>query len=99
MTRSSSLAMRRYSTEPRTKKYVKEYGFLSFAIKYKKQLLDTGVDSLKTASKKVVHNAREFLGKKTAHAVTKSNNDKIVKPEENLRNVEDEHQMLKKESW
>ena len=57
MTRFSSLAMRQYSIEPRTKKYVKGYGFLSFARKYKKQLLDTGLDSLKTASKKVVHKA------------------------------------------
>ena len=29
-----------YSTGPRTRKYVKGYGFLSFARKYKKQLLD-----------------------------------------------------------
>ena len=87
MRRSSSLALRRYSTEPRTRKYVKEYGFLSFARKYKKQLLDTGADSLKTASKKVVHKTGEFLGKKTAEAVTKSNDNKIVKPEENPRNV------------
>ena len=31
----------------------KENEFLSFATKYKKQLLDTGLDSLKTAFKKV----------------------------------------------
>ena len=30
--------MRRYSIEPRTKKYVKGYGFLSFARKYKSKL-------------------------------------------------------------
>ena len=34
MTRSSSLAMRRYCVEPRTTKYVKVYGFLSFETKY-----------------------------------------------------------------
>ena len=39
------------SIEPRTRKYIKRYEFLSFARKYKKQLLDTGLDSLKTASK------------------------------------------------
>ena len=39
--------MWRYSIEPRTIKYVKGY-----ARKYKKQLLDTGVDSLKSALKK-----------------------------------------------
>ena len=54
--------MDRYSVEPRTRKYVKGYGFLSFARKYKKQLLGRGLDSLKTASKKVVHNAGEFIG-------------------------------------
>ena len=53
MTRSSRLAaMRQYSVEPRTRKYVKGYEFLSFPRKYEKQLLDTGLDSLKTASKK-----------------------------------------------
>ena len=60
-----------YSIEPRTRKYVKGYGFLSFARKYKKQLLDTGLDSLKTTSKKVVHKAGEFLGNKIANAVAK----------------------------
>ena len=60
--------MTRYSTEPRTRKYIKGYGFLSFrrdlSSKYEKQLLDTatrtGLDALKTASKKkrkVIHEA------------------------------------------
>ena len=59
------------------------------AKKYKKQLLDTGLDSLKTASKNLVHKAGEFIGNKIANAVTKSNYDKIVKPDKNLRNVEE----------
>ena len=46
--------MTRYSIEPKTREYVKGYGFLSFTRKfynkYKKQLLDTGLDTLKTAS-------------------------------------------------
>ena len=58
--------MWRYSIEPRTKKYIKGCGFLSFARKCKEQLLDTGLDSLKTASKK----ASEFLGNKIADIVT-----------------------------
>ena len=49
--------------------------------KYKKELLDTGLDSLKTTSKKVVHKAGEFLGNQIADVVTKSNDDKIVKQE------------------
>ena len=77
MTRRSSLTMRRYSKEPRTRKYVKGYGFLSFARKYKKQLLNTGQDAVKTASKKVKHGAGEFLGNKTADVVTMSIDDKI----------------------
>ena len=51
--------MRRYSTEPRTRKYVKGYEFLSFAKKCKEQLLDTGLD----ASKKLVRKAGEFFRK------------------------------------
>ena len=36
MTSSSSLPMRRYSIGPRTRKYVKGYGFLSLARIHKK---------------------------------------------------------------
>ena len=43
---------------------LKGYGFLSFAIKYKEQLLDTRLDYLKTASKKVVHKVGDFVGNK-----------------------------------
>ena len=71
-----------YSIEPRTRKCVKGYGFLSFSRnlsnKHRKQLLDTGLDSLKTSSKRVVHKTSEFLGDKMAHAVTKSYNHKIL---------------------
>ena len=52
----------RYSLEPNYRKYVKDYGFLSFARKfgdkYGKKLMDTaaktGIDAAKTASKRVV---------------------------------------------
>ena len=43
--------------------------------------MNTGLNSLKTASKKVVHKAGGFLENKTADAVTKSNYDKIVEQE------------------
>ena len=66
--------MRRYSIESRIRKYVKGYGFLSFARKYKKQVLDTGLDVVKADSKKVVHKAGEYIGNKIADAVTKSEN-------------------------
>ena len=69
--------MTRYSIEPRIIKYVKRYGFLSFARKCKKQLIDTGLD----ASKKVVYKVVGFSGNKIADAVTKSNDNNIEKQE------------------
>ena len=85
--------MMQHSIEPRTRKYVKGYRFLSFAKnffnKYRKQLMDTGLDALKTASKKVVHKAAETIGEITGNKIV----DKMVKPKhvivENPRNVEE----------
>ena len=66
----------RYSTEPRFRKYVKGYGFLSFARKfgnrYGKKLMDTAtktrIDAAKTASKwlvqKTAETTRGLIGKK-----------------------------------
>ena len=59
----------RYSTEPRFRKYVKGYGFLSFARKfgdkYGKKLMDTatktGRDAAKTA-KRVIQKTAEATG-------------------------------------
>ena len=54
--------MMQYSIESRPRKYVKEHGFLSFARnlsnKYRKQLLDSGIN----ASKKVIDKAAEATG-------------------------------------
>ena len=59
----------RYSTEPKFWKYVKGYGFLSFARKfgdkYGKKLIYTatkaGIDAAKTASKRVsIKNYRSY---------------------------------------
>ena len=69
--------MTQCSIEPRTRKYVKGYGFLQFARKYKKQLLDTGLN----AAKKLVHKAGQFIENKIADAVTKSHDDNIEKQE------------------
>ena len=72
----------RYSTEPRFRKYVKGYGFLSFAKnfgnKYGKKLMDTatktGIDAAKTASKRVLQKTaeatRDLLGNKIADKIT-----------------------------
>ena len=43
--------------------------------------MDKGLGSINTASKKVAHEAGEFLRNKTADTVTKSNDDKIQKQE------------------
>ena len=59
-----------YSTEPRFRKYIKGYGFLSFARKfcdkYGKKLMDTatktGIDRAKIASKGVVQKTAEAIG-------------------------------------
>ena len=63
------IEMTHYSTEPRNKE------------RYRKQLLNTGVN----ASKKVIHKAAKetgyFLGNKITDAVTKSNDNKTLKTE------------------
>ena len=72
----------RYSTEPKYRKFVKGYGFLSFAgkfgDKYGKKLMDTatktGIDDPKTTSKTVVQKtgeaAEDLIGKKKADKIT-----------------------------
>ena len=72
----------KHSTEPRFRKYVKGYGFLSFARKfgdnYGKKLIDTttktGIDAVKAASKRVVQKIAEatgdLLGNKIADKIT-----------------------------
>ena len=86
-----------YSIEPRTRKYVKGYGFLSFARNLSnqsgKKVLDTGtktgLDAAKTASKKVVNKTAEATGELIGNKIS----EKIVKPkalpDANLRNVEE----------
>ena len=77
-----------YSTEPKFRKYVKGYGFLSFAKKfgnkYGKKLMDaapkTGIDAAKTTSKRIVQNAEatgDLFGNKIADKITS-----MVKPKE-----------------
>ena len=79
----------KYSTKPRIRKYVKGYGFLSFARKlgdkYGKKIIDTatktGIDAPKTASKRVVQKTAEatgdLIGNKIADKITS-----IGKPKE-----------------
>ena len=72
----------RYSTEPRLRKYVKSYVFLSFARnfgdKHGKKFMDTatkiGIDDANTASKRVVQKTAEatgdLIGNKLADKIT-----------------------------
>ena len=72
----------RYSTETRLRKYVKGYGFLSFAKKfgnkYGKKLIDTAsktvIDAAKFSSKRVVQKPAEasgdLIGNKIADKIT-----------------------------
>ena len=72
----------RYLLEPKYRKYVKGYGFLSFFRKsrgrYDKKLMDsatkTGIDAAKTASKRVVQKTAEAIGDLTGNKTT----DKIT---------------------
>ena len=72
----------RYSTEPRVRKYVEGYAFLSFARKfgdkYGNKLIDiatrTGLDAAKTASERVVQKAAEATGDLLGNKIT----DKIT---------------------
>ena len=79
----------RYSTEPRFRKYVNSYGFLSFAKnfgnKYGKELMETptktGIDAAKTTSKRIVKKTAEATGGLTGNKIA----DKITsigKPKE-----------------
>ena len=69
----------RYSIEPRFRKYVEGYGFLSFAKnvgnKYGTKLMDTatktGMDAAKIASKRVVQKNAEATGKNVEEAYKK----------------------------
>ena len=72
----------RYLTEPRFRKYVEGYGFLSFGGKlgdeFGKKLMDiatkTGINAAKTASKRVVKKTAaatgNFTGNKIADKIT-----------------------------
>ena len=89
----------RYSAEPKFRKYVKGYGFLSFARrfgdKYGKKLMDTatktGMDAAKTASKRVVQKTAEatgdLIGNKIADKITLLGITKIKGKEEERQEI------------
>ena len=72
----------RYSIEPRERRYVKGYGFMSFARnfsdEYSKYLMDKGIDVskkfTKTAGKKILNKTAEATGDLTDNKIA----DKIT---------------------
>ena len=77
-----------YSIEPRARKYVKGYGFCHLRQNIK-TIIWYRTRSSENCFQKVVYKADKFLGNKIADAVNKINDDKIVKPDKNPRNVEE----------
>ena len=87
-----------YSTEPRFRKYVKRYGFLSFARKfgekYNKLLMDTAaktrIEAAKAASKGVVQKTAEaagdIVGNEIAAKITSIGKPKEKQKKRNRRN-------------
>ena len=79
----------RYSTEPRFRKYVKGYGFLSFARKFGNKYGKNLMDAAKTASKRVVQKTAEatgdLIGNKIADKITS-----VGKPKEKNKTKETE---------
>ena len=89
----------RYSIEPRERRFVKGYSFMSFARnfsdKYSKSLMDNGIDVskkiVKTAGKKILNKTAkatgDLIGNKIADKITsaskKSHNEKIQSNEVN----------------
>ena len=89
----------RYSAEPKFRKYIKGYGFFSFAKKFGdqngKKLMDTatktGIDTAKTAYKRVVQKAAEASGDLIRNKIA----DKITSlGKTNSKEKEDERQEI-----
>ena len=77
-----------YSIEPRERRYVKGYGFMSFARnfsdKYSKSLMDLSKTFAKTAGKKILKETAkasgDLIGTKIADKITAEphNNDEVI---------------------
>ena len=92
----------RYLTEPKFRKCVKEYGFLSFARKfedkYGKKLMDTAtkteIDAAKIASKRVVKKTAEatgdLIGNEIADKITSVGKSKEKEKEKEKTNTPEE---------
>ena len=80
----------RYSIEPRERRFVKGYGFISFARnfsdKYSKSLMDVSKTFVKTAGKKILKETAkatgDLIGNKIANKITakpsKKSHDEVI---------------------
>ena len=94
----------RYSIEPRERRYVKGYGFMSFARnfndKYSKSLMDLSKTFGKTAGKKILKETAkatgDLIGNKIAdkiiakpHNEDKVNNERYISPKERQKIIDE----------
>ena len=89
----------RYPTEPKYRKYVKGYGFLSFSRKFGDKYVtklmgtatETGMGAVKTASKRVVQKIAEatedLIGNKIADKITSLGKSKSKEKENERKEV------------
>ena len=100
----------RYSLEPKYRKYVQGYGFLSltrkFGDKYGKKLMDTarktGIDATKTASNRVIQKTVEatgdLIGNKIANKITLAGKSKNKEKKDKTNEVEEIYIHQKKDN-
>ena len=89
----------RYSIEPRERRFVKGYGFMSFARnvsdKYSKSLMDKGIDVskkfAKTAGKKILKETAKATGDLIGNKIA----DKITSASKKSRSDEVNNEILK----
>ena len=91
----------RYSIEPRERRYVKGYGFMSFARnfsdKYSKSLMDKGIDVSKTFAKTAGKKILRETAKATGDLIGNKIADKITAKPHNEDEVNNERYISPKE--
>ena len=105
----------RYSIEPRERRYVKGYGFLSFARnidknirnKYGQKLLDTArksaADAIKDASKRAIQKTAEatgdLVGNKIAEKIMSTSKKSLKKPRDEELHSNEVNKEIPKERY
>ena len=96
----------RYSIEPRERRYVKGYGFMSFARnfndKYSKSLIDLSKTFANTAGKKILKETakatEDLIGNKIADKITAKphNKDEVINgiPKERYISPKERHKII-----